>query len=140
MAVARFLSNNRTIESHYNLILSGLIVMMLVAALLWTYVSLTRYFVKFVTQRISNRNNLIAKVFNNNVTDNFDKDAVAEEEETLMRKLMKRYERVELQYNLNNARNHLISGYDSIDGQKSYDPLNNDNGENKFKKPFSGTK
>lgn len=31
-----------------------------------------------------------------------------------MRKLMKRYERVELQYNLNNVRNQLLQDDDSI--------------------------
>ena len=31
-----------------------------------------------------------------------------------MRQLMKRYERIELQYNLNDARNQLASGFDSV--------------------------
>jgi len=35
-----------------------------------------------------------------------------------MRKLMKKYERVELQFNFNNARNQLLSGYDSIEANK----------------------
>ena len=33
------------------------------------------------------------------------------EQDALMRKLMKRYERVELQYNVDNARNQLISSF-----------------------------
>lgn len=37
-----------------------------------------------------------------------------------MRKLMKKYERVELQVNFNNARNQLLSGYDSIEGNKNF--------------------
>lgn len=35
-----------------------------------------------------------------------------------MRKLMKKYERVELQFNFNNTRNQLLSGYDSTDADK----------------------
>lgn len=31
---------------------------------------------------------------------------------------MKKYERVELQVNLNNTRNQLLTGYDSIDRDK----------------------
>lgn len=68
---------------------------------------------------MEDRNKIIKKVFNHNLADYFDKDAVAEEEETLMKKLMKRYERVELQYNLNNARSKLISGYDSMNDNHS---------------------
>ena len=57
-----------------------------------------------------------------------------------MIKLMKKYERVELQVNFNNARNQLLSGYDSIDADK---PLRNTTlitkpteEENKIKQKF----
>ena len=38
-----------------------------------------------------------------------------------MRKLMKRYERVELQYNLNNVRNQILQDDDSFEEAKPKD-------------------
>jgi hypothetical protein len=65
---------------------------------------------------------MVDKVFKIEV-DQIDKEEVTDEEEILLRKLMKKYERVELQVNFNNTRNQLLSGYDSIDGNK---PLTKD--------------
>lgn len=43
---------------------------------------------------------------------------MTQKEDLLMRKLMNRYEKVELQFNFNNARNQLLAGYDSASGDK----------------------
>ena len=55
----------------------------------------------FITDQTSDRVEIVEKVFVH--TDAVDRKAI-EEEEAMIKKLMKRYERVELQYNVNNAR------------------------------------
>jgi hypothetical protein len=61
---------------------------------------------------MATQNIIVDKIFKNDVADTLDRETVAEEEQALLRKLMKRYERVELQYNFNNVRNKLLSDDD----------------------------
>jgi hypothetical protein len=61
---------------------------------------------------MATQNIIVDKIFKNDVADTLDRETVAEEEQALLRKLMKRYERVELQYNFNNVRNKLLSDED----------------------------
>lgn len=95
---------------------------LLFIALIWTYITLIHYFFVYFTDQLSDRKGMVDKVFKIEV-DQIDKGEVTDEEEILLRKLMKKYERVELQVNFNNTRNQLLSGYDSIDGNK---PLTKD--------------
>jgi hypothetical protein len=56
---------------------------------------------------------IVEKVFK--PTDAIDRKAI-EEEEMIIKKLMKQYERVELQYNVNNARTELLGEYGNLSG------------------------
>jgi hypothetical protein len=67
-----------------------------------------------ITDQSSDRVEVVEKVFVK--TDAFDQRAALEEEEAMIKKLMKRYERVELQYNVNNVRTQLLEECGSPDG------------------------
>jgi hypothetical protein len=78
---------------------------------------------------MADRSKVIVNVFKE--TDMYDYEEGAKEEEAMMKNLMKRYERVELQYNVDNARKDLIFNYEEISKQKiipkhiiTNDPLN----------------
>ena len=93
-------------SGEYNASLSATILLLLIVALIWTYFTLARHFYRFITDQSSDRIEIVEKVFEQ--TDAFDKRAALQEEEAMIKKLMKRYERVELQYNVNNARAQLL--------------------------------
>jgi hypothetical protein len=66
---------------------------MLGVALLWTYFTLVRYLVRFYAEQTSDRKEVVVKVFEE--VDSYDKkNNPVEEEEALIKKLMKKYERV----------------------------------------------
>jgi hypothetical protein len=89
---------------------------MLAVALVWTYTKLAKDFYDKITQKSNERDQIVKQVFCEN--DDFDFFIAAEKEEAMMKKLMKRYERVELQYNVDDARKELASGYDKIRNKK----------------------
>jgi hypothetical protein len=104
--------NNYAIDSEYNTILPTFLLILLVIALVWTWAKIISHFVSLLTQSMATQNIIVDKIFKNDVADTLDRETVAEEEQALLRKLMKRYERVELQYNFNNVRNKLLSDDD----------------------------
>jgi hypothetical protein len=79
VSFVRFI-NNKIIGGQYNLMLSALIIISLAIAVIWTYLCLIKYFISFFTSEMSNRNITVNKVFNNDIVDHLDKDAVADEE------------------------------------------------------------
>jgi hypothetical protein len=79
---------------------------------MWTYITLIIDFINKITQKSKEREQVIKEVFAEN--ENLDYFIAAENEEAMMKKLMKRYERVELQYDVDDARKELTSGYDKI--------------------------
>jgi hypothetical protein len=99
-------ANSHSSSGEYNASWSIMILFLLVIALLWTFYTLVRHFYMLITDQSSDRVEVVEKVFVK--TDAFDKRAALEEEEAMIKKLMKRYERVELQYNVNNTRTQLL--------------------------------
>ncbi len=109
----RFLHHHLN-DGQYNASSSIMILFLLAIALLWTFYTLARHFYMIITDQSSDRVEVVEKVFVK--TDAYDLRAALEEEEVMIKKLMKRYERVELQYNVNNARTQLLEECGSPDG------------------------
>jgi hypothetical protein len=109
----RFLDNQLS-DGQSNASSSILILFLLAIALLWTFYTLARHFYMLITDQSSDRVEVVEKVFAK--TDAYDRRAALEEEEVMIKKLMKRYERVELQYNVNNARTQLLEECGSPNG------------------------
>ena len=74
VTMIRFLINN-VLEDKYNFDLSFLIIFMLLVAVIWTYYTLVKHFIKFYKRYIADASGIIGKVFKE--TDLFDKTAAA---------------------------------------------------------------
>lgn len=94
ISLIRYINNHFDEGDKFGLNFSVIILGLLIVAVLWTYFVLLKSFLENIAELLSDKSAIVEKVFKNNFADNLDKEAVAEEEEALMRKLMKRYERV----------------------------------------------
>jgi hypothetical protein len=124
VSCVRYVNNNIT-KGEYNVFLSQLILLMLMLALVWTYLTLTMSLLRFFTQKMQDREEIVVKIFEE--TDLCDVQVAAVEEDIMIKKLMKRFERVELQYNVHEARNELLSGYEEILRNKPMSAQNDSN-------------
>lgn len=70
--------NNYVINGQYNAMLAGLVLILLATALVWAYAKIISHFIGLFAQRMATENIVVDKIFNNDVTDSLDREAVAE--------------------------------------------------------------